>query len=72
MKTPEVKLTFAKGAFLQDTAGLFNASLDGNMRRAIDIYQGDEVDASVFKALILAAIALNSTAKAKPAKKAKS
>ncbi len=70
----KVKLTFAKGASLQDTAGLFNASLDGNMRRAIDIYEGDQVDESSFKALILEAIAFNSIAKAKPkpAKKAKS
>jgi hypothetical protein len=50
----KVKLTFAKGAFLNDPAKLFNSSLDGNMRRAIDIYEGEEVDASAFKALILA------------------
>ncbi|MDB6061756.1 MAG: hypothetical protein JWM78_1859 [Verrucomicrobiaceae bacterium] len=67
----KVKLTFAKGASLQDPTGLFNASLDGNARRAIDISEGDEVDASAFKALIHAAVALNS-AKLKPAKKTKS
>ena len=64
-----VKLTFAKGASLEDPAGLFNSSLDGNVRRAIDIPEGEEVDESAFKALVLAAVALN---KAKPAKKAKS
>lgn len=67
-----VKLTFAKGASLDDPARLFNASLDGNTRRAIDIHEGEEVDAAAFKALILAAIALNTSAvKAKP-KRAKS
>ncbi|MCC6383057.1 MAG: DUF1801 domain-containing protein [Dehalococcoidia bacterium] len=54
-----VKLTFAKGASLEDPAGLFNASLEGNTRRAIDIREGEEVDASAFKALIRAAVALN-------------
>ena len=54
-----VKLTFAKGAFLPDPAGLFNASLDGNMRRAIDIPEGGKLDASAFKALIKSAVALN-------------
>ncbi len=54
-----VKLTFAKGASLQDPAKLFNASLDGNTRRAIDIHEGDKVDAVAFKALIRAAVALN-------------
>ena len=54
-----VKLTFAKGASLNDPAKLFNASLDGNARRAIDIHEGEEVDAGAFKALIRAAIALN-------------
>jgi hypothetical protein len=54
-----VKLTFAKGAFLTDKARLFNASLDGNVRRAIDIHEGEEVDASAFKALVRQAIALN-------------
>jgi hypothetical protein len=67
-----VKLTFAKGASLKDPAGLFNASLDGNMRRAIDIHEGEEVGASVFKALIRQAVALNGSKKAKPSKKAKS
>jgi hypothetical protein len=66
-----VKLTFAKGASLKDPAGLFNASLDGNVRRAIDIAEGVEVDASAFKALVLEAVALNRAAKAKPAKKPK-
>ncbi|MEQ1517130.1 MAG: DUF1801 domain-containing protein [Usitatibacteraceae bacterium] len=67
----KVKLTFAKGASLKDPTHLFNSSLDGNTRRAIDIYQGGEVDASAFKALIRDAIAFNSAAKAKAAKKAK-
>jgi hypothetical protein len=68
----KVKLTFAKGAFLTDPAGLFNASLDGNIRRAIDIHEGQEVDESAFKALIHQAVALNSPGKSKPAKKVKS
>jgi len=54
-----VKLTFAKGASLPDPAGLFNASLDGNVRRAIDIHEGEDVDADAFKALVRAAVALN-------------
>jgi hypothetical protein len=54
-----VKLTFAKGASLQDPSGLFNASLEGNARRAIDIHEGDELDADAFKVLIRAAVALN-------------
>src|SRR3954470_10853404 len=54
-----VKLTFAKGAALNDPAHLFNASLDGNVRRAIDIHEGEEVDASAFKALVREAVALN-------------
>src|SRR5881398_1228292 len=54
-----VKLTFAKGASLKDPKGLFNSSLDGNVRRAIDIHEGEEVDASAFKALFLQAVALN-------------
>lgn len=54
-----VKLTFAKGAALEDPKGLFNASLDGNVRRAIDIHEGEEIDAAAFQALICAAIALN-------------
>jgi hypothetical protein len=62
-----VKLTFAKGASLQDSTQLFNSSLDGNVRRAIDIRQGEEVDAGAFKILICAAVAFNtSAAKAKP------
>src|SRR6202050_219185 len=60
-----VKLTFAKGAFLKDPARLFNSSLEGNVRRAIDIPEGEEVDASAFKALIRQAIALNSSGKSK-------
>ncbi len=66
-----VKLTFAKGASLKDPAGLFNSSLDGNTRRAIDIHEGEEVDRSAFKALFRQAIALN-TGKAKRSRKAKS
>jgi len=61
-----VKLTFAKGAFLKDPARLFNSSLDGNLRRAIDIHEGEEVDASAFKALVRQAVALNSSGKSKP------
>src|SRR3954465_4477524 len=62
-----VKLTFAKGASLQAPAKLFNSSLDGNTRRAIDIHEGEEVDAGAFKALIRAAVALNTSGgKAKP------
>ena len=62
-----VKLTFAKGASLEDPARLFNASLEGNARRAIDIHEGEDVDAEAFKALIRAAVALNtSSPKAKP------
>jgi hypothetical protein len=64
-----VKLTFAKGASLDDPAGLFNASLEGNTRRAIDIREGEQLDATAFKALIRAAIALNaSKAKVKRAR----
>jgi hypothetical protein len=66
-----VKLTFAKGASLQDPARLFNSSLDGNARRAIDIHEGEEVDESDFKALVRQAVALNSSGKSKPSKKAK-
>jgi hypothetical protein len=54
-----VKLTFAKGASLKDLAGLFNSSLEGNVRRAIDIHEGDEMDEDAFKTLIRAAAALN-------------
>ena len=61
-----VKMTFAKGAALQDPAGLFNSSLDGNVRRAIDIHEGDKVDEAALKDLIRAAVALNLTAKSKP------
>lgn len=64
----KVKLTFIKGASLPDPTGLFNASLDGNARRAIDIHEGEEVNAAAFQALIGAAIALNQSAKAKTAK----
>ncbi len=67
-----VKLTFAKGASLKDPARLFNSSLDGNVRRAIDIHEGEAVDESAFKALIRQAVALNSSGRSKPAKKAKS
>ena len=56
-----VKLTFAKGASLQDPAKLFNSSLDGNVRRAIDIREGEEVDPAAFKALISAAVAFNTS-----------
>jgi hypothetical protein len=57
----KVKLTFAKGASLDDPAKLFNSSLEGNVRRAIDIQEGEEVDAEAFKALIRAAVALNTS-----------
>jgi hypothetical protein len=67
----KVKLTFAKGASLKDPAHLFNSSLDGNVRRAIDIPIGKEVDGAAFKALIREAVALNSSVKKKPKKKAK-
>ena len=63
-----VKLTFAKGASLKDPARLFNSSLDGKVRRAIDI-EGEEVDESAFKALLRQAVALNSSGKSKPSKK---
>ena len=65
-----VKLTFLKGASLADPAKLFNSSLDGNARRAIDIREGEEVDAAAFKALIRAAAALNAAAKPKRSKAA--
>jgi hypothetical protein len=67
-----VKLTFAKGASLKDPNRLFNSSLDGNTRRAIDIHEGKEVDASAFKTLVLEAVAFNSSGKSKPSKKAQS
>jgi len=63
-----VKMTFAKGASLEDPSGLFNASLEGNTRRAIDIHEGDKIDEKALKALIRAAVALNT---AKGAKKRK-
>jgi hypothetical protein len=63
-----VKLTFAKGASLNDPSHLFNSSLEGNVRRAIDIHEEEEVDASAFKALVREAIALNSSGKKKKAK----
>jgi len=59
-----VKLTFAKGAALEDPAGLFNASLEGNVRRAIDIHAGDKIDEKALKALIRAAVALNASLRA--------
>ncbi len=67
-----VKLTFAKGARLKDPARLFNSSLDGNVRRAIDIHEGEEVAASAFKALVRQAASLNSSTRSKRSKKAKS
>ena len=66
-----VKLTFAKGAFLIDPARLFNSSLEGNVRRAIDIHEGEQVDKSAFIDLIRQAVALNSSAKSNSKKKAK-
>jgi hypothetical protein len=66
-----VKLTFAKGAFLEDPARLFNSSLGGGTRRAIDIHQGEELDAAAFKALVRQAVAFNGSGKSKPAKKRK-
>src|SRR3954467_2725962 len=67
-----VKLTFTKGASLKDPKRLFNSSLEGNVRRAIDIHEGEDVDASAFKALVREAVALNSSGKRKPSKKSKS
>jgi hypothetical protein len=61
-----VKMTFAKGAELEDPAGLFNSSLDGNVRRAIDIHEGEKVNEAAFKALIRAAVALNLAGKSLP------
>jgi hypothetical protein len=61
-----VKMTFAKGAALEDPSGLFNSSLDGNVRRAIDIHEGDKVDEAALKDLIRAAVALNLMGKSKP------
>jgi hypothetical protein len=59
-----VKMTFAKGAALEDPSGLFNASLEGNTRRAIDIHEGDKVNEKALKALVRAAVALNTTVRA--------
>ncbi len=67
-----VKLTFAKGASLKDPARLFNSSLDGKVRRAIDIREGEPVNAAAFKALVREAVALNRSGKSRPSKKAKS
>jgi len=67
-----VKLTFAKGASVKDPTRLFNSSLDGNARRAIDIHEGEEVDASGFKALVRQAVALNRSGRSKASKTAKS
>ena len=67
-----VKLTFAKGASLPDPSGLFNASLEGNVRRAIDIHEGDKIDAAALKDLIRAAVALNLKDKSKPKSRRKS
>ena len=66
-----VKLTFAKGASLKDPAKLFNSSLDGKVRRAIDIHEGEQVNASAFKALIRAAVALNASGGKSKARRAK-
>jgi hypothetical protein len=65
-----VKLTFAKGASLEDPTGLFNSSLEGNVRRAIDVSEGEEIDADALKALVRAAVALN-TSKAATRSRAK-
>ena len=67
-----VKLTFFKGASPKDPARLFNSSLEGNARRAIDIHEGQDVDGSAFKALVRQAVALNRSGKSTPSKKAKS
>jgi hypothetical protein len=66
-----VKLTFAKGAALEDPSGLFNSSLDGNVRRAIDIHEGDKIDEAALKALIRAAVALNLQSQSKDKSKPK-
>lgn len=66
-----VKLTFAKGASLKDPARLFNSSLEGNVRRAIDIHEGEELDETAFKALVGEAIVFNRSSKAKSARKGK-
>ena len=67
-----VKLTFSRGASLKDPARLFNSSLDGNARRAIDIHEGEAVDESAFKALVRQAVTLNTSGKSKPSRKSKS
>ncbi len=67
-----VKMTFAKGAALKDPSGLFNSSLEGNVRRAIDIHEGDKVDEAALKDLIRAAVALNLQGKSKPKPRRKS
>jgi hypothetical protein len=69
-----VKMTFAKGASLEDPAGLFNSSLEGNTRRAIDVHEGDKIDEKALKALIRAAVALNTSARAsiRPQKRSRS
>jgi hypothetical protein len=67
-----VKLTFGKGASLPDPAHLFNSSLEGNVRRAIDIHEGEEIDGAAFMALVREAVALNRAGKSKSSKKAKS
>ena len=67
-----VKLTFARGASLKDPGRLFNSSLEGNVRRAIDIHEGEKVDETAFKALVRQAAALNSSGRSKPGKKARS
>src|SRR5271154_3014941 len=66
-----VKMTFAKGASLKDPSGLFNSSLEANVRRAIDIHEGDKVDEAALKNLIRAAVALNLMSKSKPRSKPK-
>jgi hypothetical protein len=66
-----VKLTFAHGAALPDPARLFNSSLEGNTRRAIDLHEGERVDEEAFKALIRAAVAFNQDRKARPARKSR-
>ena len=66
-----VKLTFARGASLPDPARLFNSSLEGKVRRAIDIHEGEEVDAAAFKALVRQAVALNGSGQPAPSRKAK-
>jgi hypothetical protein len=63
-----VKLTFAQGAFLKDPSRLFNSSLDGNVRRAIDIHEGEQIDESAFKALVRQAVARNNSGKSKAPK----